>query len=46
MPRAHDTQPLLVDDNPSKVDWLAIEDELEQARRLGGKKPHYIKKRL
>jgi hypothetical protein len=31
MSRAHDAQPLPVDDDPSKVDWLAIEDELEQA---------------
>jgi hypothetical protein len=28
-----------VDDDPSKVDWLEIEDELEQASRLAGKKP-------
>jgi hypothetical protein len=28
-----------VDDDPSKVDWLAIEDESEQASRLAGKKP-------
>jgi hypothetical protein len=39
VPRAHDAQPLPVDDNPSEVDWLAIEDELEQANRLAGKKP-------
>jgi hypothetical protein len=39
MPQAHDAQPLLVDDDPSKVDWLAIEDESEQASRLAGKKP-------
>jgi hypothetical protein len=36
---AHDAQPLPVDNNPSKVDWLAIEDESEQASRLVGKKP-------
>jgi hypothetical protein len=28
-----------VDDDPSEVDWLAIEDESEQASRLLGKKP-------
>jgi hypothetical protein len=28
-----------VDDDPSEVDWLAIEDESEQASRLAGKKP-------
>jgi hypothetical protein len=28
-----------VDDDPSKVDWLEIEDESEQASRLAGKKP-------
>jgi hypothetical protein len=28
-----------MDDDPSKVDWLAIEDESEQASRLAGKKP-------
>jgi hypothetical protein len=28
-----------VDDDPSEVDWLAIEDEAEQADRLAGKKP-------
>jgi hypothetical protein len=39
MPRAHDAQPLPVDDDPYEVDWLAIEDESEQASRLGGKKP-------
>jgi hypothetical protein len=39
MPRAHDAQPPPVDDDPSKVDWLAIEDESEQASRLAGKKP-------
>jgi hypothetical protein len=38
MPWAH-AQLLLVDDDPSKVDWLAIEDESEQASRLAGKKP-------
>jgi hypothetical protein len=27
-----------VDDDPSEVDWLAIEDESEQASRLAGKK--------
>jgi hypothetical protein len=27
-----------VDDDPSEVDWLEIEDELEQASRLAGKK--------
>jgi hypothetical protein len=39
MPRAHDAQPLPVDDDPSKVDWLEIEDESEQASQLAGKKP-------
>jgi hypothetical protein len=39
MPRAQDAQPLPVDDDPSEVDWLKIEDELEQASRLAGKKP-------
>jgi hypothetical protein len=38
MPWAHDAQPLPVDDDLSEVDWLAIEDELEQASRLAGKK--------
>jgi hypothetical protein len=28
-----------MDDDPSEVDWLAIEDESEQANRLAGKKP-------
>jgi hypothetical protein len=28
-----------MDDDPSKVDWLKIEDESEQANRLVGKKP-------
>jgi hypothetical protein len=28
-----------VDDDSSEVDWLAIEDESEQASRLAGKKP-------
>jgi hypothetical protein len=28
-----------VDDDPSKFDWLAIEDESEQTNRLAGKKP-------
>jgi hypothetical protein len=28
-----------MDDDPSKVDWLEIDDELEQASRLAGKKP-------
>jgi hypothetical protein len=28
-----------MDDDPSEVDWLAIEDESEQASRLAGKKP-------
>jgi hypothetical protein len=28
-----------VDDDPSEVDWLEIEDESEQANRLAGKKP-------
>jgi hypothetical protein len=28
-----------VDDDPSKVDWLAIKDESEQASQLAGKKP-------
>jgi hypothetical protein len=39
VPRAHDAQPLPVDDDPSEVDWLVIEDESEQASRLVGKKP-------
>jgi hypothetical protein len=39
MPRAHDAKPLPADDDPSKVDWLEIEDESEQASRLVGKKP-------
>jgi hypothetical protein len=39
MPWAHDAQPLPVDEDPSKVDWLAIKDELEQVSRLVGKKP-------
>jgi hypothetical protein len=30
---------LPADDDPSKVDWLASEDESEQAIRLTGKKP-------
>jgi hypothetical protein len=38
MPWAHDAQPLPVDDDPSKVDWLTIEDESEQASQLAGKK--------
>jgi hypothetical protein len=28
-----------MDDDPSEVDWLAIEDESEQVSRLAGKKP-------
>jgi hypothetical protein len=28
-----------VDDDPSEVDWLAIEDELEQASQFASKKP-------
>jgi hypothetical protein len=36
---ALDAQPLPVDDDPLEVDWLAIEDESEQASRLAGKKP-------
>jgi hypothetical protein len=28
-----------VDDDPSEVDWLEIEDESEQASRLVGRKP-------
>jgi hypothetical protein len=28
-----------MDDDPSEVDWLEIEDDLEQASRLAGKKP-------
>jgi hypothetical protein len=39
MPRAQDAQQLPVDDDPSEVDWLEIEDESEQASRLAGKKP-------
>jgi hypothetical protein len=31
VPRAQDAQPLPVDDDQSKVDWLEIEDESEQA---------------
>jgi hypothetical protein len=31
VPQDHDAQPLPVDDDPSKVDWLAIKDESEQA---------------
>jgi hypothetical protein len=38
MPRAHDAQPLPVDNDPFEVDWLAINDESEQASRLAGKK--------
>jgi hypothetical protein len=38
MPRAYDAQPLPVDDDPSEVNWLEIEDESEQASRLAGKK--------
>jgi hypothetical protein len=39
MPRAHDAQSSPVDDDPSEVGWLAIEDGSEQASRLAGKKP-------
>jgi hypothetical protein len=39
MPRAQDAQSLPVDDDPSKVDWLKIDDKSEQANRLAGKKP-------
>jgi hypothetical protein len=39
VPRAHDAQPPPADDDPSEVDWLAIEDETKQANRLAGKKP-------
>jgi hypothetical protein len=28
-----------MDDDPSEVDWLAIEDESKQVSRLAGKKP-------
>jgi hypothetical protein len=28
-----------MDDDPSEVDWLAIEDKSKQANRLAGKKP-------
>jgi superfamily II helicase len=28
-----------VDDDPSEVDWLEIEDDLEQSNHLAGKKP-------
>jgi hypothetical protein len=28
-----------MDDDPSEVDWLEIEDDSEQASRLAGKKP-------
>jgi hypothetical protein len=31
VPRAQDAQPLPMDDDPSEVDWLEIEDESEQA---------------
>jgi hypothetical protein len=31
VPRAQDAQPLPVDDDQSKVDWLEIEDESKQA---------------
>jgi hypothetical protein len=36
---AHDAEPPPVNDDPSEVDWLEIEDESEQANRLVGKKP-------
>jgi hypothetical protein len=39
MPWAQDAQLLPVDHDQSKVDWLEIEDESEQASRLAGKKP-------
>jgi hypothetical protein len=39
VPPAQDAQPLPMDDDPSEVDWLEIEDESEQASRLAGKKP-------
>jgi hypothetical protein len=39
VPWAHDAQQLPVADDPSKVDWLEIEDESEQANQLAGKKP-------
>jgi hypothetical protein len=39
MPWAQDAQPLPMDDDPSEVDWLEIEDESEQASQLAGKKP-------
>jgi hypothetical protein len=39
VPRAHDSLPLPVDNNPSDVDWLETEDESEQSSRLAGKKP-------
>jgi hypothetical protein len=39
VPRAQDAQLLPMDDNPSEVDWLEIEDKSEQASRLTGKKP-------
>jgi hypothetical protein len=29
VPRVQDAQPLPVDDDPSEVDWLEIEDESE-----------------
>jgi hypothetical protein len=38
MPRAHDVQLLPVDDDPSEVNWLEMEDETEQASRLADKK--------
>jgi hypothetical protein len=36
---AQDAPSLPVDDDPSRVDWLAIEDESEQVSRLASKKP-------
>jgi hypothetical protein len=39
VPQAQDALPLPVDDDQSKVDWLEIEDESEQASRLVGKNP-------
>jgi hypothetical protein len=39
VPQVQDAQPLPVDDDPSEVDWLEIEDDSEQASRLAGKKP-------
>jgi hypothetical protein len=39
VPRAHDAQLPPTDNDPSEVDWLAFEDESEQASRLAAKNP-------